>query len=350
MTRVTAEIQTMPVVIGGVPTPGTPFAGVLRINIDDLEAYSFGFIPNKLFQLSKAPPVQVGALLFPKASAVPNAFQVFQRNRRVPGLCGTVDNLLANDVVGVAGTPCLSPGQPLEHPTNATSRMRCLVPLEIRTNEGIPSTKMFRIATPEEPLLLAVGDGRQVIDPPIDTDDSVIGVVNDRNLSFEGDGQVHLPVLEEESSIPTSPVGQIPGDVGFPLEGDPLDPSVKGTETQSFRLKRDISSTNATLQDDSIVPKADGRFDGLLGRMESQVVPGDMPDGIGGDLRRQAEPVTDISIDQSMQCDRVALTSSGKGYSTHIVTGVCPCLNGPLSHSQGQGDLEFRGTSNFHSI
>jgi hypothetical protein len=43
----------MPIVIGSIPTPGTPLAGVLRIDRNDLEPHGFGLIPDELFQLSE---------------------------------------------------------------------------------------------------------------------------------------------------------------------------------------------------------------------------------------------------------------------------------------------------------
>lgn len=63
----------------------------------------------------------------------------------MPGLCGKLDDLLADDVVRMTDKPCLVPGQPLEHPPETPGWMLCLFPLQLGTNERIAIVKMPHI-------------------------------------------------------------------------------------------------------------------------------------------------------------------------------------------------------------
>jgi hypothetical protein len=119
----------MPIVVGSIPTPGTAFTGILGIDSKYREPEGVGLISEQFLQLGKAPPVQVGPMLL-APTVLTDSLQIFQGNRGIAGHGGELDNLLADTMIGIAGKPCLSSGQPLEHAPETPGVPLCLVPLQ----------------------------------------------------------------------------------------------------------------------------------------------------------------------------------------------------------------------------
>ncbi len=85
-------------------TLGTTFRRVLGVNLNYFKAEVSRFVLQELFQLVKRPRIDIFALLFAQSlfGVFADAVQVLNRNRRVAGLFGKVNNTSANDVVRIS--------------------------------------------------------------------------------------------------------------------------------------------------------------------------------------------------------------------------------------------------------
>jgi len=225
-----AETQQAAIPIINIAAPRASLTGVLRVNANNLEPEGFGLIPDEELQLSKAPSVKVGALCFPESTPVADAIEVFQCNRGVPGLCSERNDLLAYDVISVAGESCFSSGQQFDHSTDTASRMLCLFPLEIGANEGVTTMHMLGVSATEELLFLAVGDYGKAVDSSVNPNNSIVGKVNCLDILRERDSQVDLMFSHEKTSITELPVRQILGKPGFSAKSNALDTSVHSAD------------------------------------------------------------------------------------------------------------------------
>ena len=166
----------------------TTLASVFGVDFDDFHAEGLRFVGQKLFELVEGPSVQVGALFLSKFTSFPDASEVFNRNRWVPGRVGEFHDAPANDMIFVSLKTLLSTRQPFQGSPRTVATRRCLFLLERCADFGVAIADMIGVPTAEEGLGLTICNGSNNIDAAIYADYGIIGFGNSCDFPFKGYG------------------------------------------------------------------------------------------------------------------------------------------------------------------
>ena len=142
----------------------TTLRSVPGIDFDDRKAEICRFVLQELFELVECPRIGIAILLF-AARGMADTVKLFNREDRVSGLLGEVNDTTANDVVGVSHESCFFPAQPFQSIPDTACALRCLLPLERCTSFQIAVTNMFDSLTAKELRALAVRGDSQIVNP-----------------------------------------------------------------------------------------------------------------------------------------------------------------------------------------
>jgi hypothetical protein len=275
---------------------GAALAGVFRVNPNHIHAKVLRLVADKLFKLIEGPAVQIRALFLSESPPVADTAKVFDRNRRVAGVLGELNDAATDAVVLVPHKAPLSPRQPFQGTPRGAAARLCLFPLERSAGFGVVVADMIGMPAAKEALAFAVGDGGQHVNAPVYAYHGIVGFGNRFDLSLEGDRKKNIPFANKEPGIAELPVREIVGELGFAVEGNAFDPACKGPHAQALTGEAEVPATFSSLQGDSTVLKDDRLLQGLLGGACGGVFGRDLPDRILRDLGRETKAVADFLI------------------------------------------------------
>lgn len=298
------------------------------INLDNLKAQSLSLIAEEAFELIEGPSVEVGPLGLAEFPAISDSVKLLNRNRRIPGSLCELNDSLADNMICITGKTLLSTGQPFQRTSDASGLALCLLPLEVGANSEVAVADVFGMLTAKEAGAFAIGSHGNIVDAPVNTDDSIVGVFNRSNFLLEGDRQIHLPFTDEKAGVPHLPGFEIFGKIGSVVISDTLNASGKGPHAQSRLGEREVPAPDPTLEHDSVVGEADGLSGKLLGCAQGSVFTGDVPDSAYRDLCREVEPGTENLIGKGLKANGIGDTAMLEGDLRSIVASIRPGLNG----------------------
>lgn len=330
----------MPVSFLGMSAPRAALAGVFRVNPDHVHATDFSLVADKLFKLIEGPAVQIRALFLSESSPVADTAQVFNRNRRIPGVCGEFDEASANDMIHVSLKASSSARQPFQGAPHGAAPRLCLFPLERSAHPEVAGADVVDMSATKEALPFAIGDGRQHLDAPVYAHHGIVGFAHGNNLTLKGDRQVDLVLTDEKPGVPKLPVRKVVGELGFAVEGERLLSSFERPYAQALAGEAKVPASLATLQSDRALPKDDRLLEGPLGGACCSVLTGDVADSVLGDLGRQPEAGAHLTIGEVVQPHGIGDAALLERHPADEITGARPCLHRSVGCARVQVELD----------
>lgn len=185
------------------PAPGTPLAGLSRIDGKDGGANFLGLVGREGPKLGVAPTMMPSPLLAATLlGAGTNAREVLEDD--YAARFHALDDALAQNVVAILPKPCLTPGDLLEMPLGASAAFG----LELATKAEVPLFNLLPAPLSQE---LPVGQDGGSVDAEIDADDLA--------------GRQYLRRVDGDDDV-EPPTGRTAHKVGVVEAGRPVEPAL----------------------------------------------------------------------------------------------------------------------------
>ncbi len=319
-TSLTLELKAIPLPIFKMPTSGTCFGGISRIDRLDCNTSRFPFILQELFELVESPRVKVSSLSPSVLSRLSDSSKVFKCNSWPRIFQSLVHDSLRNAVISIGLKPLLFTAKAFQ---GAFSTL-CLFRLKALANSPIVVFPVFNFTSSKE--FTYRSNGYKPLTHVAANDSSHIFKIRDSDCFRNGNVEENpFPASNQSrcSYIPT--ISEI-----FRLVGTK---HVRGFNSAA-------NSGNAyglTLRDESEIPasytpfkKNAGGFEGcqmpIPVRFHRGVRRSNLLDSRASHLGSERKASANISVGKPMQSKPIRKVFT-KGYFAQVVTGLSKTIN-----------------------
>lgn len=202
------EAQPAAIALVRVPTLGASTGRVARVHGDDDKTVFLGLVRQEVGELVKRPGVNFGARPLTESAPAPDAFQIFNDNGRATASLGELYDTPGSNVIHVPVEAHLPAPRPFQDTPETPGVLLCLSGLE-----GCPSLPVLDsdgalMPAAKEQSFVAVRGNSGESDAPVYTNYSVVGTVDSRDLSAEGNQQIRFLAPDSKESPTKLPFGQ----------------------------------------------------------------------------------------------------------------------------------------------
>jgi hypothetical protein len=266
-----------------VPTGGTGAARVARVHEDDRDTSKARLVRDERPQLIEGPGVQCCPVAAPNGYPLPNPLEVFQRDSATCAL-SLGNDLLADDMVGVRGESAFFARQVLQPPLGALGAL----PLELGAQPSVSVADVLQVPTAMDG---AITGHRDVGDPHVYAKE-LLSVGRGRLFHIAGRKQVKATIAVDQ--------------IGLAMLGGqqctrPVPTGEGQADTPAKHLQGHGHVTLSVRDDLVVIGDRPVRREGAQTLPVQLVGVGHLADGADGEVGREAEAVSDIGVDQSLQ-------------------------------------------------
>ena len=207
-------------------------------------------------------------------------------------------------------------------------------------------TNVLSVPAFSHPVALTISCAGEHVNPPVNTDDGVVGSGAIFNLLLKAECEKNGLADDRQAPVAKSPIGNLFIKTGRSGEWYGLHASVYGPDRQSRCRKRNVSSALPTLEHDGLRLK-DGRgLQNVFVGPGGSVHAANVSDARLGDLGGETVSLSYL-VGQRVQLNCVTDASFIKSDATHRITGFCPCLYGALRRVERHVYFELDGSDYF---